>query len=326
MINPMIMRNVLCALSFAFFIGCGRRDNPNIPTKPIIGKCATPGYATDLFVNGNYAYVADGQAGLVIIDIIDSLRILGMCDIEGYAQGVVVKDSFTYISGGEQELVIIDVSKPNTPTIKQSITNQVLDYGYDICVFSKDTSLFAFISCKDKSRTFDVTNVEVAPYEIISARYKTSGDARGVYFNSNFVYIADEQMGLHIIDVTDPYNPDSIGWCDTPGRANDVFVLGNYAYVADGSMGLQIIDISVPKEPKLVGNYNTSGYAMKVFVYDNYAYVADRKNGLLIIDVSNPSSPFIVGKCNTPYANSVYVTENYVYLADRDEGLVVIKK
>lgn len=323
--------SIILGLTFLSVLSCGRRHNP-VGVQKIISKCPTPGYATDLFVLGNYAYIVDGQAGLTIIDISDvnTPRITGTCHLEegkeGYAQGIKVKGSFAYLACGDEELVVIDVSDPKMPTVKQYIGSAVLDYGYDICIFQKDTVLFAFIACKRESRTFDVTNLELVPSEIFSARYSTPGNALGVYFCSNFIYIADEQMGLHIIDEADPYNPIQAGWCDTPGRANAVFVVGNYAYVADGYKGLQIIDVSNPKEAKIVGNYDTPGYAAKVFVDGNRAYVADKGKGVQVIDVTNPTSPSLVGGCLTPYATSVCVSQNHVYISDKDEGLIIVQK
>ena len=316
-------RNFYIFLWLICLIGCGRRENPVIPAKEIISNCVTPGYAKDIFVLDNHAYIADGQGGLQIINISDpgNPDIVGYCDIAGYAQGIFVQDTFAYIAGGTEELLVFNVSDPQNPIEKPSATWPT-DYANGIHILSRHDSVFTFISCRDYLRIFNCSEPEYAPSQI--GKLTTPGDACGIFGDAGFVYIADEQMGFHIINIEDLSNPEIIGSCDTPGKALDVCISGIYAYIADGREGLQIIDISNEQDPKIIGSYDTPGYANKVFVLGDYAYIADGKKGLQIIDVSEPSSPSVVGECDTPYANSVYATEDYIYIADRDDGLVII--
>jgi D-arabinose 1-dehydrogenase-like Zn-dependent alcohol dehydrogenase len=155
--------------------------------------------------------------------------------------------------------------------------------------------------------------------------YDTSGLAFGVQVVGNYAYVADDESGLQIIDISNPSTPTLKGNYVTSGAAYGVQVVGNYAYVADGNSGLQIIDISNPSTPTLKGNYDTYGYANDVQVVGNYAYVADDYAGLQIIDISNPTSPTLKGNYDTyGYANDVQVVGNYAYVADRESGLQII--
>ncbi|MDD1422766.1 cadherin domain-containing protein, partial [Dolichospermum sp. ST_sed1] len=120
----------------------------------------------------------------------------------------------------------------------------------------------------------------------LKGNYDTSGVALGVQVVGNYAYVADDESGLQIIDISNPTTPILKGNYDTSDRAFGVQVVGNYAYVADGDSGLQIIDISNPTNPTLKGNYDTSGNAFGVQVVGNYAYVADAHGGLKIINVS----------------------------------------
>ncbi len=64
------------------------------------------------------------------------------------------------------------------------------------------------------------------------------GPACGVAVSGNYAYVADEDAGLQVIDVSNPANPQRVGGYDTSGYANGVAVSGNYAYVADVRCGL----------------------------------------------------------------------------------------
>ena len=56
----------------------------------------------------------------------------------------------------------------------------------------------------------------------------------GVAVSGNYAYVADDESGLRVIDITNPSSPFEAGYYDTPGYASGVAVAGNYAYVADG--------------------------------------------------------------------------------------------
>lgn len=63
---------------------------------------------------------------------------------------------------------------------------------------------------------------------------------------NGYAYIADDTLGLQIVDVSDPSQPKVVGSIKT-GKAMDVAVSGDYAYVAADTAGLCIIDINNPK-------------------------------------------------------------------------------
>ncbi len=163
-----------------------------------------------------------------------------------------------------------------------------------------------------------------APVEV-GFSYTPGGPARGVAVSGEYAYVADEDFGLHIIDVSDPAHPAEVGFYDTPGDDFDVAISGGYAYVADGLSGLRVIDVSDPAHPAEVGFYDTPGDAFDVAISGGYAYVADRGAGLRIIDVSDPAHPAEVGFYDTPnQAQGVAVSGGYAYVAVRQAGLRVI--
>jgi hypothetical protein len=58
--------------------------------------------------------------------------------------------------------------------------------------------------------------------------------------SGNYVYVADIDYGLFIVDVSDPAHAHTVAFTATPGSALGVAEVGNYAYVADNDNGLQI--------------------------------------------------------------------------------------
>ena len=85
-----------------------------------VGVYDTPGYAKSVVLSGSYAYVADGNSGLQIIDISipTSPFLKGTCNTPGYAHGVTLSSSYAYMAAGESGLQIIDISSPVSPILK----------------------------------------------------------------------------------------------------------------------------------------------------------------------------------------------------------------
>ena len=68
-------------------------------------------------------------------------------------------------------------------------------------------------------------------------------------------YIADQEAGLRIVDVSDPAAPVELGFLLMPFNAENVTVDGTKAYVSDGPGGLRIIDVSNPAAPVELGSF-----------------------------------------------------------------------
>jgi hypothetical protein len=294
-------------------------SNPSNPRK--VGHFGTSDATWDVYVSGNYAYVANGVLGLRVIDVSDPSkpREVGFFDTR-YALGVYVSGDYAYVAAGVG-LVVIDVSNPTNP--REVGFFDTPGWAWDVYVSGN----YAYVADWDAGlRVIDVSN-PTNPREV--GFFDTPGLASGVYVSGNYAYVADWGGGLRVIDVSNPANLREVGFF-TQGRPLGVYVSGNYAYVADWDAGLRVIDVSNPTNPREVGFFDTPGHAEDVYVSGNYAYVADGDAGLRVIDVSNPSNPREVGFFDTPgyvsdYARDVYVSGNYAYVANSGEGLFILR-
>ena len=91
-------------------------STPNNPT--VIGQTAPlPDLITDLAIAGRYAYVADGDSGLRIVDITDPTapNEVSAYDTPGFASGVAVAGRYAYIADGGSGLRIVDIVNPAAP-------------------------------------------------------------------------------------------------------------------------------------------------------------------------------------------------------------------
>ena len=89
----------------------------------VVGTYDTTGHylsqsgTLDVFVSDGYAYIADGDRGLVILDVgeLTAPTQKGSLEIPGEAQGVFVSGCYAYIACGDEGLRIVDVSDPAYP-------------------------------------------------------------------------------------------------------------------------------------------------------------------------------------------------------------------
>jgi hypothetical protein len=108
----------------------------------------------------------------------------------------------------------------------------------------------------------------------------------GVAIDGDYAYLANDNGGFQVVDISDPANPSHAGGCRTPGAPLDLAIVGDFAFVADNEAGLQIIDVSDPSRPKHRGFYDTPGPAGRVEIAGDLAFVADGTlGGLQIVEV-----------------------------------------
>ena len=108
-------------------------------------------------------------------------------------------------------------------------------------------------------RGIEIPIEEKNPNEIINTRppqassvyyENTTGFSYGVYVSGDYAYVADDDSGLAVIDISDPTNPGAPVYSDTTGTAHGIYVSGDYAYVTDLMSGLALNQITHPTTPR----------------------------------------------------------------------------
>jgi hypothetical protein len=157
--------------------------------------------------------------------------------------------------------------------------------------------------------------------------YNDPGEAYGILIDGNYLYLADYNQGLRVMNILSPSNMVEVGFYNTLGRAMRVVKDGIYCYVADDNRGLVIIDVTTPSTPTFTGRYETAGYSKGLDISGDYAYLADGLYGLTVIDITDKALPDSVGNYNTAgRAIDVVVSGDgrYAFIADSLNGLVSV--
>jgi len=103
----------------------------------------------------------------------------------------------------------------------------------------------------------------------------TSGIISDVAKEGNYVYLAEEDSGLKIIDVSNLTNPVQISELLLPSPAIRLIVNNQTVFIADGEYdygtvwtcgGLRIVDVTNPFNPQPLGSYTFSSPRWTIFI------------------------------------------------------------
>ncbi|MDD5088540.1 MAG: T9SS type A sorting domain-containing protein [bacterium] len=266
-------------------------------------------------VQGSYAYVASGEAGLAVINIGNptSPSVTGFCDTPGYTFAAVAEGNIVYvIDRFPSALRVIDISNSAAPTESGFWSTPADAYDVDI------SGSHAYVADSYGLHVIDISNPS-SPTQVGFFNTPTFF-AFGVAVQDSFAYVALGDGGLFIFNISDPTSPGPpVGFYNISSQAValGVSVHGMYAYVAYYEDGLRIIDIGDPTNPIEVGYCDTSGDASHVTIANQHAFIADHHGGLRVIDITNPALPMEVGFYDTPgSALDVAVEGSHAYVAD----------
>ena len=215
-------------------------DISNIYAPIITDSCGTgeDGVPNDVFVYGDYAYIADGEIGLSIIITSGNPHFVKNISTDGDARRVFVKNSCDYafvangLNGG---LAIIDISNPSEPI---SVSNLPINgLSQDVYVLGN----YAYLANGEYG--LEIIDISDVNSPTLIANCPTNGFAYSVYAQDNYVYLADKDRGLIVIDVSNPLSPYILGNFEMSTEPVSIYKFGSYVYLADNE-GLKIIQVA----------------------------------------------------------------------------------
>ncbi|MBI5417582.1 hypothetical protein HZA55_06505 [Candidatus Poribacteria bacterium] len=274
------------------------------PENPFVEFSVKTNIAYDAYVSGKYAYVADRDSGLIIIDL-ERREIQNTIVTPGNAYSVQISGDFAYVACGEQGLQIVDI-------VKKQLAGNIDTPGNAYSVqISGD---YAYVACGEQGlQIVDIVKKQLA------GSIDTPGNAYSVQISGDFAYVACGEQGLQIVDIVKKQLAGSI---DTPGNAYSVKIFGDRAYLVDGGIGIQIIDISNLDNPIIDKTISTPTWIYSVFVLNDFLYIGD-ESSIKILDINSLNLKWNIDISNVVY--NMYVLNDYIYIAGLDKGLQVVK-
>jgi hypothetical protein len=287
-------------------------------TPKALSSITIPGYANHVEINGNYAYIAAGSAGLQVVDVTNrsAPQVVGSLALAGNADGLKVVGHYAYVAAGTSGLEIVDISAPLAPALVSSLNTggevRDLQVSGGVAYLANGAAGLVAISVANPAAPVAVGSLALP------------GFIKGVALDvtRNLVVVVGD-TGLYTIDVTTPGTLAPLGSSYWYGDARAVVLQGNYAFVADTETSLTTFDITNPAAPLYVASTSAylGGKLRDLAIAGNLEFGADEYfgTGVPIVDVSSPTAPnplqtLIFSPNRNPYVAGTGIVADPVYL------------
>ncbi|MYD70380.1 MAG: hypothetical protein F4W89_06495 [Acidobacteria bacterium] len=286
-----------------------------------------PVEAAALGVSADRLVAAQGSS-VQVVDLADPTtpRLLGRHDFEEPAFDLVIAPDggAAYVANSHDGLRRLDLSDPSAPAVTATSPTR----GQAVGVAAAGPHLFV----GDNSLGFDIVGGAGAGELARVGEYLGDGFPRGIAAGGSLVFVADQPMGLVVVDVSDPAAPEAVGVLslgrDPVGRvvAPDGRSLGGAApavvAIVSGRAGMQLVDVSDPAAPRVTAPVPVGGSAAGAAIWGERLYVASGET-LEVFDVGDPEAPTRVASAALGgRGGALAVDEDHVFVAV--EGNIVI--
>jgi hypothetical protein len=205
---------------------------------------------------GDYAYVADGQAGLQVVSIADleNPRIVGNIGIPGTALAVTMLNDLVVVAG-LAGVSVISVDSPQRPTILHSMV--FADGVRDVAVAGETIYL-----AHDRQGVAVVQFDSRQGLRLLQVQ-ATCGPAQSVSVSGEQLLVGCGKKGVEVFAV-EHSGLRSLEVVDTPGNAIGVAAAEGRIYVADSMCGLHLVERGPTSALEIVKTIDTPGTAWGV--------------------------------------------------------------
>lgn len=268
----------------------------------IVAVVPTPGSAQDVAVEGDLAYVADGN-GLVVVDVADPSRprVLSRLPLDDASR--VVGLGQVVLVGGSRTLSVIDLSSPSLPVLAAT-----LDLGPASFWGLEAVDGYAYAFSRPELLVIDVRDPR-APFVARRMDGVTTGYGFTLARAGDILYVQEinrdplESRVLHTIDIADRLNPVfrrrgfRLGEWSRWVHVLDSAVSGGTLYTAlrNGYHDwVEVVDVRNPNSPSRIAAIEDRSGSLAA--EETSLFVAE-DGAIIRYDVTDPANPGVIGRC-----------------------------
>jgi len=310
----------------------------------------------DVFVQGNFAYLASKHSGMIIYDVEDPTQpvLIGFLAGNYWGNSIWVNGTTAYL-GASQGIKIIDITDNSSPQEISSINANIkklhfddekvfalVNYGGVMIVdvstpsnptvvgeigvdnFNLPSNIIAggnlLFICDGGLKIFDVSNPSVVNK---LSQYVTGSYTSDIKVRDNFVFLTDWECGAFILNVTAKTDAVKISEV-VPGLSNNNYrgsAISENLLCLGSFLGIYFVDISDIYNPEIIAELPTGGINDLEIIGD-YLYVLFN-NSISVLDISDPINPNEV-KVIEGNATDIFVKDEYAYVITNSEDKVSI--
>ncbi|MEE9553518.1 MAG: hypothetical protein V3W18_04400 [candidate division Zixibacteria bacterium] len=297
-----------CHPSMLFVFDIADPFNPFLVESSELNRCEIPTFAL-----GSLFYYFDSQLDVNIADYSDPNNpfIVGTFEFDFILPNhLFIEGNNAFVSDDFGGVHILNVANPTEPELMANLSTTRW--------LRKNMIVGEYAYIVDSFKGMFVVDISDPEYPTLISRYFHGDSVFGgfvdIAIQDNYAFLAKSHGGdLHIVDISDPFDPAGVSTLDLPGSNLAIFVSEHYAYLANYDSSLYVIDILDPSNPQLIGEYSTSSPLADVYISEDYAYISGYWCGIEILDISDPSGPVKIGNYGDYGGGELVVTGDLLY-------------
>ncbi len=247
-----------------------------------------------------------------------------------------------------------DVTDPSAPVLTDSIQLDARRIN-DVKIHPDNRiGILTREGASDRRNGIVILDLSEPAHPTIITEYKRTvpGGVHNVWIEGDLVYaVHNGTSDIHIIDISDPANPDEVGRWGMPESdhksLHDVIVQDGYAYLSYWDDGAVTLDVGAgthggtPTEPTLVSRYKYPvGNTHTAWRAGRYLFVGDEifpqvwdadapieaRGYIHVLDMQDPDNPVEVARYEVPEAgaHNIWVEGDRLYVGYYQAGLRVV--
>ena len=286
----------------------------------LVGKSATENTVMDIEFQGDYFYVLTRNQDMEIFSATSFEKLRSLNWLYGYASDLAISGNYAYVCGTVPGYPLeyydypstrgfiypIDISDPLTPGFMSSNyyiwSVKSLDRWKGLLFTSFDFGGVQAFRCE--------ADGSIEPGILI-------GDqpvARDLKVVGDIVYTSDGSQGIRIIDVLPPQDMHHIGLIETDGNPsgfdidNGIIVTGVY------DVGVRILDPDLNSPNPIISTVELSDTVGVVKCSNGFAYAGTQEEGIAVIDINLPAEAHVVASIpDDEMVNDIEIEGNYLF-------------
>ena len=268
----------------------------------LLARLETAG-ADSIHIEGEYAFAASRDAGLVLVDIAEAVRPVSLSRTEIVnALDVAVRGAYAYVAAGRSGLNVVNIDDPANPVLvgSEPAGNAV---GVDV------SGSYAYVADLEGGlRVLDVSSSREPKRLVVAGGL----EGRDVRVAGNLAYLAAGD-GIHIYDVSVPASPRQLRTIELDGAER--ILLSEGLLIAGGlESGVYIYDAGSPGEPSLLSRIPELR-AAQLDVSQGFL-LAGTPEELILVDLRDSAAPTVLETYSIPNAEAMAIAGDKLLISE----------
>ena len=268
----------------------------------LLARLETAG-ADSIHIEGEYAFAASRDAGLVLVDIAEAVRPVSLSRTEIVnALDVAVRGAYAYVAAGRSGLNVVNIDDPANPVLvgSEPAGNAV---GVDV------SGSYAYVADLEGGlRVLDVSSSREPKRLVVAGGL----EGRDVRVAGNLAYLAAGD-GIHIYDVSVPASPRQLRTIELDGAER--ILLSEGLLITGGlESGVYIYDAGSPGEPSLLSRIPELR-AAQLDVSQGFL-LAGTPEELILVDLRDSAAPTVLETYSIPNAEAMAIAGDKLLISE----------